>query len=82
MKTESMLGTHGSQFCCYLGTCAVCRRVAQERLVDSEKVWRESSVADKGLVAREQLDQAFQTLADGGGKISSTTSNSLLCLAF
>ena len=82
MKTESMLGIHGSQFCCYLGICAVCRRVAQEGLVDSEKVWRESSVADKGLVAREQLDQAFQTFADGGGKTSSTTSNSLLCLAF
>ena len=68
--------------CCYLGTCAVCRRVAQEGLVDSEEVWRESSVADKGLVAREQLGQAFQTLADGGGKTSSTASNSLLCLAF
>ena len=60
--------------CCYLGTCAVCRRVSQEKLVDSEKVWRESSVADKG--------QAFQTLADGGGKSSSIASNLLLCLAF
>ena len=68
--------------CSYLRTRAVCRRVAQEGLVDSEKVWRESSVADKVLVAREQLGQAFQALADGGGKTSSTASNSLLCLAF